>query len=86
MCAEKFVKVQRRLLFPPLDIFRFIETDGKRLFHRFQNARQELVPLSPNQFIVLNSPDNVFEFTVDETGAQVLTVKGLRSTKFRKVD
>ena len=69
-----------------LDIYRFIETDGTKLYNRFQGRMQELLPTSDNRFVLKGVEDTSFEFKPDETGVLRLTIKSLRSQEFRKID
>jgi D-alanyl-D-alanine carboxypeptidase len=69
-----------------LDVFRFIETDGTKLYNRFQGNLQELIPVANNKFVRKGVEDMVFTFSTDEQGSQVLTINSLRSVQYRKVD
>lgn len=69
-----------------LDIYRFIETDGTKLYNRFQAQMQELIPVSENRFVKKGVEDTTFEFNPNDEGILVLTIKALRRQDFRKVN
>jgi CubicO group peptidase (beta-lactamase class C family) len=68
-----------------LDIYRFIETDGEKLYNRFQGRMQELIAVADNRFVIKGNEETIFEFRESEIGI-VLAIKGLRVQEFRKVE
>jgi CubicO group peptidase (beta-lactamase class C family) len=71
---------------PSLDFYRFIETDGKKLYNKSQGRREELIPIASNKFVRKGIEDMIFEFKTDARGLNILTVNSLRAVDFRKVD
>jgi CubicO group peptidase (beta-lactamase class C family) len=69
-----------------LDTYRFIEADGGKLFNKVQGMRQELIAVADNKFVRKGVEDVTYEFVNDANGSSYMIVKGLRTSRFRKVD
>jgi CubicO group peptidase (beta-lactamase class C family) len=68
-----------------LDIYRFVETDGNKLYLRFQGARQELIAISDTKFVRKGAEDMTFEFKEDPQLGMIMTATALRAVNYRKV-
>jgi len=66
--------------------FYFIETDGVKLYSKFEGKRQELTPVSDNKFVRKGVEDIIFEFKSATNGAMILTVSALRVYDYRKIN
>jgi hypothetical protein len=64
----------------------FIETDGVKLYNKSEGRRQELIPIANNRFVRKGAEDVGFEFKPAANGSIVLTVSGLRSFDYRKIN
>jgi len=71
---------------PPFDSYIFIETDGTKLYNRIQGRLQELIPVADNKFVRKGIGDVWLEFKSTPNGAMSLTVSGLRSLDYKKLD
>lgn len=69
-----------------MDQYVFIETDGIKLYNRVQNRKQELIPVADNRFVRKEVEDISFEFTPIDNGSFVLTVSGLRTFYYKKMN
>lgn len=71
---------------PSMDHYVFIETDGMKLYNRVQNRRQELIPVADNKFVRKEVEDISFEFASIDNGSIVLTLSGLRTLYYKKMN
>lgn len=70
---------------PSLDIYRFVETDGVKLYNRTQGNLEELTPIANNKFVRRGIEDITFEFRANSESVMIMTVSGLRAVDFRKI-
>jgi hypothetical protein len=69
-----------------VNVYRFIETDGVKLFERIQGKLQELIPVTDNKFVRKGVEDISFEFKPNSNNVLVLTISGLRSIDYKKIN
>lgn len=84
--AGLLVKYSGTYYHPLMDHYVFIETDGTKLYNRVQNRRQELIPVADNKFVRKEVEDINFEFTPIDNGSFVLTLSGLRTFYYKKMN
>lgn len=63
-----------------------IETDGNKLYRKFEGKRQELIPVSDNKFVRKGVEDISFEFKPAPDGSLILTVSALRVFDYKKIN
>jgi CubicO group peptidase (beta-lactamase class C family) len=70
----------------PFDSYVVIETDGVKLFSKTQGRQQELIPIADNKFVRKGAEEISFEFKSATNGSIALTVSGLRSLDYSKIN